>query len=230
MVRKFSSSGFTLLEIMVALLLTGVIFSILFGVYAQTLDVAADVEQGQRAMRMLRLGTERIRVDLLGVTAPSQTEKEQNATGAEQPELPPFRLRDVRDLNGEDPVFMEFSSVNLLAFSDRFPHRETVRVAYLLRERSLVRRQVVYSGLKGDWPVQEVELVEGVRELNLSCVGPDGQTLVSWPPEGEDLPLIPELIRFTLVLGRDGEPVRRVAFTVRPQWWGEQNETNPATP
>ena len=230
MLRKKNpaSPGFTLLEVMVALLLTGVIFSILFGVYGQTLDVAEGVEQGQRSMRMLRLGTERIRVDLQGVVPPPEQKTEDNSTQEEQVEAPPFLVRDIGDLDSEDPVFMEFCTLNKLEFSDRFPYREGARVSYLLQDGTLVRRQTPFPGLTGEWSAQEVELAVDVRELNVACTGPDGESFSAWPPEGDDILPVPQLLRFSLVLGGDDEPVRRQAFTIRPQWWGGKDETKSA--
>lgn len=225
MIKKTQFSlGFTLLEIMVALLLTGIIFSILFGVYGQTLDVAEEVEQEQERMRMLRLGTERIRLDLQGVVSPPQDPGEENATQGDQSQPPVFLIRDVAHLSEEDPVLMTFYTLNMLEFSDRFPRREAVRVAYLVRDRILIRRQSLFPGLAGEWPEQEVELAEDVQNVRLSCTGPDGELLSSWPPEGEDLPPVPGVIRFSLVQGREGESPRKNMFTVRPQWWGERDD------
>ena len=225
--KSISSPGFTLLEIMVALLLTGVIFSILFGVYGQTLDVAESVERGQRSMRILRLGTERIRLDLQGLIPAPEKKKDENATQEEVPPVPPFLVREFDDLDLDDPVFMEFCTVNRLAFSDTFPARDPVMVSYLVQDGTLIRRQVPFPGLAGEWSAQEVELFGEIRELELSCVGPDEEVFSSWPPEGEDIPPVPGLIRFSCTLEKEEHSAQRVAFTIRPRWWEGQSEKKP---
>ena len=81
--------GFTLLEILIALMMTATIMGALFGVFASSLDVAQEVERSARDDQMMRMVMDRITRDVRSFVALSAGdmrvgEREGNGTNVQE--------------------------------------------------------------------------------------------------------------------------------------------------
>lgn len=164
-------SGFTLLEVLIAMALSAVIMVALFAVFNAVADVAAGVKSheaegyGQRALESILFD------DLRSVYRGSGANyKFTGNSGA---------------FLGSDGEFLSFCTTATLGASGDGPSFSLRRVEYLLdgnsREKTLIRREKSYCGVKGDWEWVEVPILKGIADLEAEYLDPmDDSYVTEW--------------------------------------------------
>jgi type II secretion system protein J len=157
------SSGFTLIETLVAITLSSVVMLALFGMFSGVVDVVSHVRKqenvsyGQSIFRSLLMD------DLRSIYLGSQED---------------FRFKGGSgSFLGIDGGFLEFATSASLNTVGGEVTTSLKRVQYTLvrgeRGSDIVRRERAYCGVKGDWEWVEAVVFRGVEELELEYLDPE---------------------------------------------------------
>jgi general secretion pathway protein J len=165
---KRKASGFTLLEVLIASAILGVMYTMYFVKSSQVNDVRARLEDTTDQLVELQLGFFTIGQDIQHSVA-----------------------RPVRDIYGEAIPAIRGSSINEMQIElTRTGHRNPIRlqrsslqrVAYILEDETLYRV---------NWPVLDrsqsteptrVELIHNIKSLEIQFLSSKDKWLTDWPP------------------------------------------------
>lgn len=157
------SSGFTLLETLVAITLSSVVMLALFGMFSGVVDVVSHVRMqegvsyGQSIFRSLLMD------DLRSVYLGSQ---------------PEFRFKgESGSFLGIDGGFLEFATSASLNSVGEGAATSLKRVQYTMERGEkgddIIRRELAYCGVTGDWEWVDAVVFRGVEELELEYLDPE---------------------------------------------------------
>ncbi len=217
------ASGFTLLEIMIALAIAGIVVASLFAVYGKTLDVGEQIREQAGLEQSARMLFQQLHKDFEGLYyRPSQNASSpgpysflgagEGGTGVETSEV---------------PALLRLGSTTSLDFKKgTLPRHKLFRVRYLLRgssqgedgTRTLLREQLAFPGIRDS--AERVALTDNVRELELSFVDSEGRSTRSWNSADrmgqKEKPSLPKMVevRLTLQSGEGTERTYRMQFSV----------------
>ncbi len=189
--------GFTLIEIMIALMIFALLSAIAYRGLEAVLNARARVEQEARKWRGLALAFINIQQSLASVV-------DRSIRGSDGLIAPPFS--GVAGVRHEEEAALVFTRTG-------FPDHGGVladlqRVGYRVNGGRL--EQLIWPVLD-QAPATEphaMTLVQGVKAMNARYLGPDGAWGASWPPAGDSAPA-PAAVELELQLVT-GETVTRV--------------------
>ena len=166
------SPGFTLMEIMVALAIVALLFTSLFAVFDQSMNVAEQVKNQSSMDQIARLILRQVANDLDSLYLPQSKDQDFGFQG-QNPE-PEFMV--------DNSTVLEFSTTAGLDFNATFPSQSLYRVSYVLSPRAdsqprqfrLLRSQVLLSG-NGTVPETRttLSLSKTVRSFQVEFVDPE---------------------------------------------------------
>lgn len=202
-------SGFTLVELLIAMTLTAVIGMVLFSTYAAVMDNGRNVRE-----RVLRRESERvfwgiIDNDIAGLCVTDDKRSTLPPLSREPVALSDdyYRLTDSDPPDASsDEVLLSFPTSSHLADSPESALPGPVCVEYVLRDgnrtAALIRRERAFCGVEGDFPWSELVLVRDVKRAEAAMYAPKTGFVADWPSPvaPEDLP---QSIR--LRIEREGE-------------------------
>jgi len=220
-------SGFTLLEILVALAVAGIVLSALFAVYARVMDAAEQVQSRAEAVHTARLGLGQVARDLDSVyldgnATGNQTESRMagneawNTFQGKTPELP---------MTSEKTIVLSFPACTSPSVSDSFPGQSLYRIVYFLKQEgsgsklaALQRRQIPLPYIQSQSADTEdhgstVTVMENIKQLSILFLEKPGSGgRKSWG-EGsgrfEQTPALPAAVRLEfLIQDRQGKEHR----------------------
>lgn len=177
------SPGFTLMEIIVALAIVALLFTSLFAVFDQSMNVADQVKNQSSLDQNARLILRQVANDLDSLHLPQKKDQDFGFQG-QSPE-PEFMV--------DNSTVLEFSTAAGLDFNATFPSQSLYRVSYVLsplgesepRQFRLLRSQVLLSG-NGTVPETRTTLTlsKTVRDFQLEFVDPERiEPASSWNAE-----------------------------------------------
>ena len=207
-------SGFTLLEILIAIAILALVMSSLYGAYSGTLETTEMVESARDVDQVARLALMQM-VDDFSALYYRKAEGENEDS--------PFRFQGGMDAEGEGGTVVQFASTCHLGFDVSFPSLRINRVSYVLEKQAdnqryyrLVRMELPFVDLSGEREETAVELADTVESLTLTYLNEDGETLSQWDSKAEETEgLLPRLVHIRLQLA--GEKSRVFATTVAIQ-------------
>ncbi|WP_147822604.1 prepilin-type N-terminal cleavage/methylation domain-containing protein [Salidesulfovibrio onnuriiensis] len=187
-------SGFTLLEVLVAVALSAVIMMALFAMFGSVADVASSVRAREEAASGVRTLEGLLFDDLRSLYAGKETE---------------FRfVGKSGSFLGEGGTLMAFSTTASLGDNSDGASFSLQRVEYVLKDVSgvgtLFRREKRYCGLSGRWPWVEVPVFRGIDELEVAYADPETDSFLSEWASGQRYPASVRV----RILGADGEEQR----------------------
>lgn len=212
-------SGFTLLEILIAIAILALVMSSLYGAYSGTLETTEMVESARDVDQAARLALMQMADDFSSLYY-------RKAEG--ENESSPFHFQGGMEAEGEGGTVVEFASTAHLGFDVSFPSLRINRVSYVLEKQEdnqryyrLVRTELPFVDLSGEREGTAVELADTVESLTLTYLNEDGETLSQWDSKAEGTEgLLPRLVHIRLQLA--GEQARLFATTVAIQSQGEE--------
>lgn len=191
--RRRSTFGFTLLELLVALAVFGILSAMSYGGLNSVMRARQGVDRQAELLAQLQKAFTIIGKDLEQVVA-----------------------RSVRDSYGEEKVAMQAVDYeqNQLEFTrtgwnNPFPSKKRVRsmlqrVAYGLKEGRLLRIYWFDLDLSYDSPAFETVLLEQVAAFELRFVDGDREWQREWPVLGSDGKVLPRAVEVTIEIERLG--------------------------
>ncbi|MFW6324284.1 MAG: type II secretion system protein GspJ [Desulfovibrionales bacterium] len=216
-------NGFTLLEIMVALGILGLLMAALFAAYTGTLEVAGDIEERTgtaEAARMVIGLMDRDLTCLIGNDEKNESDEEERIS--EEGSVFRGGGTSSSSLDSEDRLVLEFSTSSTLEFSTEFPSHTISKIRYVLRPTrpekisetfSLVRRQLRFPEINSEW--EEVELADQVREMTVSFMDHQGMETDTWDSSTiEEDAEYPALVRIKLTLEEESGTLREYPLLV----------------
>jgi prepilin-type N-terminal cleavage/methylation domain-containing protein len=191
-------SGFTLLEILLALAILALVLSSLFGAYSETITATELVEASREVDQAARLTLGQMADDLKSLY-------QQEVKG--DPKDSPYRFQGGSEESGEEAVeILNFASTGHLGFDLAGPSMSVNRIAYILKKGGegeryfrLIRRERPFADFEGQGEETEVELADNVEELTVTYGDDAGTTFTEWDsasPEHGGRP--PRLVRINL--------------------------------
>lgn len=129
-------SGFTLLEILIAVFIFGTVLSIIYTSYTGTFRIVNETEYEADVYRMARIALERISEDLASVYVPRERESSQEEeASASEAEIPLFRfVGQAREVDGIRADTLSFPSLAHLVFSSEDHPGGAARIGYTVEE------------------------------------------------------------------------------------------------
>jgi prepilin-type N-terminal cleavage/methylation domain-containing protein len=199
-------SGFTLLEILLALAILALVLSSLFSAYSETITTTELVEASGEVDQAARLTLAQMADDLKSVY-------QQEAAG--DPTDSPYRFQGgSEESDGEAVEVLNFASTAHLGFDPTGPSMSVNRIVYLLKKTGegekyfqLIRRERPFADFQGQGDQTEVELADNVEELSLTYGDDARRTLAEWDsasPEHGGLPPRLVQIRLKVAAGASG--------------------------
>ncbi len=199
-------SGFTLLEILLALAILALVLSSLFAAYSETITATELVEDSREVDQAARLTLAQIADDLKSLY-------QQEVKG--DPKDSPYRFQGGSGESDEESVeILNFASTAHLGLDPAGPSMSVNRIAYVLKKGGegegyfqLSRRERPFADFEGQGEETEVELADNVEELAVTYGDDAGTTLTEWDsasPEHEGRPPRLVQIRLKVAAGRSG--------------------------
>ena len=210
----YLSSGFTLLEILIAIAILALVVSSLFGAYSSTMETTEMVESARDVDQAARLALMQM-VDDFSSLYYKKAEGENEDS--------PFRFQGGMDGESEKGTVVQFASTAHLGFDGSFPNLRINRVSYVLEKQAenqryyrLVRMELPFVDLSGEREETAVELADTVESLTITYLNEDGETLSQWDSKAEETEgILPRLVNIRLQLA--GEKSRVFSTTVAIQ-------------
>ena len=199
-------SGFTLLEILLALAILALVLSSLFSAYSETITATELVEASREVDQAARLTLAQMADDLKSLY-------QQEVKG--DPKDSPYRFQGGSEASDEEAVeILNFASTAHLGFDPAGPSMSVNRIAYVLKKSGegeqyfqLSRRERPFADFQGQGGETEVELADNVEELTVTYGDDAGTTLTEWdsasPEHGGRPPRLVQ-IRLKVAAGTSG--------------------------
>jgi prepilin-type N-terminal cleavage/methylation domain-containing protein len=203
--RPAQPSGFTLLEILLALTILALVLSSLFSAYSESITATELVESSREVDQAARLTVAQLADDLKSLY-------QEKVKG--DPKDSPYRFQGVSEAPEGEAAILSFASTAHLGFDPAGPSMGVNRISYLLRKSGegehyfqLIRREQPFADIQGQGEGTEVELADNVEELAVTYGDDAGTTLTEWDsasPEHDGRPPRLVQIRLKVAAGASG--------------------------
>ena len=221
--RLHSRTGFTLLEILVAIAILALVVTSLYGAYSGTLETTEKVESVRDVDQAARLALMQMADDFKSL----YYTKSQGNDGPS-----PYRLGGGEVAEGEEGSLVEFASTNHLGFDMIFPSQLINRVIYVLekdpdneRYHRLIRKELPFADLPGQQQEVTVEIADGIKKLTLTYFNEDGQVFTQWDSSAmETEGLLPRIVHIQLQLAEDESRTFEIKVAIRVQGAGDSGQ------
>lgn len=179
--KKASVRGFTFIELILAVSIFAVVAMAVFSTFGSGISAWRKVQEAQKLHQEIRLGLEKMALDLENATSYSQKDDSLNFAG-EKDGLSFYSL--VENLQS-DPV-----------------HRQLRKITYSLEDPDLKRLEQTFAESVQETKGKELEvLASGFKRLSLFyCYQQEGEPPYKWKDTWNDAQAIPEGIKIELEL------------------------------
>jgi general secretion pathway protein J len=190
--RSRSANGFTLVELLVALFITAILFAMGYGALTQALNARRQVEEQsarltavQQTLRVMEQDIELMQPrpvrDLLGNGYQNPLVVNQNALGG--------GLAAATDSSAQPGLALLSLTRGGWANPAGLPRSELQRVSYLLRDGKLIRQHLPVLDTTAATAVEERELLDQVADLSFRFMDEGLAWYATWPtPTLQGLP------------------------------------------
>ena len=182
-------SGFTLVEILLALFIFAVVLSLIFTSYTGTFRIIDETEYRADIYRMARITLERMHEDLASTYAPQYPESPESEE--ENGEAGEFSGTDA-EISGRRADSLRFTSRAHLVFSEEDRPSGTAEIDYYVEESDegegfvLFRRDTPGVGKAGDEETAGLVLCEKLRSVSFTYYDAEGEAYDNWDSTGEE--------------------------------------------
>jgi len=211
-------SGFTLMEILIAIVIFATLLTTIYASYTGTFRVINDTESQAEIYRTARITMERMIEDLESV----YVQKGSPQAGSEGSKEPPFQfLGEVREIMGRRADTLRFISSAHIDFSGQDPGHGAAQIGYYVKESEDQEGFVLYRSdnplFKETNPLYEepggLVLCEGLISVAFTYYGEGGRTSDSWDSASKGLEnKIPKEVSITLEFENTLNPELPIRF------------------
>lgn len=212
-------SGFTILEILIAIVIFVTLLTTIYASYTGTFRVIGDTESQAEIYQMARIAMERMLEDLESLYI---QEGSRNA-GSEGSTENLFQfLGEEREIMGQRADTLRFLSSAHIDFSGNNPGYGATQIGYYVKESNNGESFILYRTdnplLKEPYPPDEMSgglvLCEGLVSVSFTYYGEDGQTSNSWDSNSAGTESkIPKAVSISLEFINASNPELPVKFT-----------------
>jgi general secretion pathway protein J len=212
-------SGFTLIEILIAIMIFATLITTIYASYTGTFRVIDETESQAEIYRMARIVMDRMLEDLESV----YIQKRDGNVSSEGDSGSSFQfLGEERDIMGRRADMLRFISRAHTDFSGQNPSYGAARIEYFVRERNDGEDFVLY---RNDTPLfaetyhrneesDGLVLCEGLASLAFTYYGEDGGIFNSWDSTAEGMDhKIPKMVSISLEFQNTVNPELPIQFT-----------------
>lgn len=212
------NSGFTLLEILIAIFIFAVVLTTIYTSYTGTLRVVDETESQAEIYWMARIAMERMLEDLESIyisKPPDMGKSEESHHGPSQ-----FVGED-REIKGMSADSLRFISRAHIDLSDQGQETGTAEIGYYVKENYEGDHLVLY---RSDRPMPEASLpleeetgglvlCEGLASVNFTYYEENGDVRESWDSESDELKdKIPKMVSVSLEFLNSLDPEAPLKF------------------
>ena len=220
--HQTNPKGFTLLEILIATFLFGVVLTIIYTSYTGTMRVVDTAESQAEIYRMARIALERILEDLESVYVSQMKEGSESEKNAFQP----FQfVGEDKEISGRDADTLSFASTAHINLSGKGQEPGAAEIGYYVQENNEGEDFIL---LRSDRPVFEgavtleeqinsgFVLCEKLVSVSFSYHGEDGEIFESWDSSsGQQKGKIPKMVSIALKFVNSANPESPLVFMTR---------------
>jgi general secretion pathway protein J len=212
-------SGFTLLEILIAILIFSTLLTTIYASYTGTFRVIDDTESQAEIYRMARIAMERMLEDLESLYIHNGTQQ----GGSEEEQESSFQFfGEEREIMGRRADTLRFISSAHIDFTGKDPGFGPTRISYYVKENDDGEDFILY---RSDNPLSMethpfdeesggLVLCEGLASVVFTYYGEDGQTFTNWDYMSEvSEKKIPKAVSVTLAFENALNPELPITFT-----------------
>lgn len=213
------NSGFTLFELLIAMLLTAIIGAVMFKTWDLVIHAGTDSRQLVALRERERTVFGILDNDMAGMIFPSGDGLPLPSAAPVEPATEFYEALGRKQESTLPPgasILLSFAcgaSINPHGIKPEFPVCVEYRLQKTLQGSDLVRRERQACGISGDFPWQETILFKNIDTAKFEFIFPNGRTLARWTPD--DLAQHPQAIRFAW--RPHGEKERELLFSIFPQ-------------
>ncbi|MFW6147332.1 MAG: PulJ/GspJ family protein [Thermodesulfobacteriota bacterium] len=212
-------SGFTLLEILIAIVIFATLLTTIYASYTGTFKLVEDTESQAEIYRMARIAMDRMIEDLESLYI--QNNSQQSSSEAESEVLFQF-FGEEREIMGQRADTLRFISSSHIDFSGKDPAYGPTQISYSVKESENGEGFILY---RSDNPLfkkttffdEESDgliLCEGLDSVVFTYHGEDGQTFDNWDyTDSGPKKRIPKAVAITLEFKNILDPERPMTFT-----------------
>ncbi len=215
------SSGFTLIEILIAMVILATVLSTVFASYAGTFRIVKETEDRAEAYRMARIALERMIEDLESFCRPVKRTSEE-AEETDDSEKPFEFVGEDKEIEGREADGLRFLSRAHIDLGGQDRSWGTSEISYYVEEAEEGEGFVLYR--KESLPLQEsseensggVPLCVNLSYVSFTFRDAEGETVESWDePTDEDAEPIPKLVSVSLGFVNPADPEAPIKFTTQ---------------
>jgi prepilin-type N-terminal cleavage/methylation domain-containing protein len=210
-------NGFTLLEILIAILILATVLSTVFASYTGTFRIVGETESQAEIYQMARIAFERIIEDLecyyvpqkVGTTESTDAEKSLEFAGEEN------------EIQGRSADTLRFPSRAHLVFGDQGESWGIAEISYYVEEGSEGEGLVLYRSDRLHLePTSEEDggglpLCERLLSVDFTYYDAEGEEYKSWDPSSEEEEGAPQLVSISLEFINPSDPEIPLKFATR---------------
>lgn len=207
-------SGFTLLELLIAILILATVLSTVFASYTGTFRVVNETESMAEVYHMARVAFERILEDLESFHVPNKKEPSEETDADESPYL--FEGKN-GDVNGQNADSMSFSSHAHLVFGEEDQRGGIAKIDYYVEEDAdgealvLFRNDTLQLEEASEESQGGLPLCEKLASVDFTYVGSEGDEAEEWNPEDG----IPKMVSISLGFVNPSDPETTLMFATK---------------
>jgi general secretion pathway protein J len=211
-------SGFTLIEILIAILIFVVVLTTIYASYTGTFRVIDDTESQAEIYRMARIAMERMLEDLESV----YIQKGNQHASSEGDRGSSFQFfGEEREIMGRRADTLRFTSSAHIDFSGKDPGHGATQIGYYVKERNDGEGFVLYRAdnplFRETYPFDEesdgLVLCEGLTSVAFTYYGEDGSVFNSWDSTTEGMEnKIPKMVFISLEFQNTLNPELPIRF------------------
>ena len=205
-------SGFTLVEILLALSIFAIVLSIIYTSYTATFRIINETEYQADIYRMARVALERIYEDLESVYAPQYPESPE--PDEESGQVVEF-VGEEAEVNGRRADSLRFTSRAHLVFSDQDQPSGTADIGYYVEENDeeeeedllLYRKDTPGVGEVPDQETRGLVLCEKLQSVSFTYYDAEGEAYDNWDSTSEEFKdKIPQMVSILLEFTNKSDP------------------------
>lgn len=203
-------SGFTLLEILLALFIFTIVLSLIYTSYTGTFRIIDETEYQADIYRMARIAIERIYEDLESVYAPQDANPPES--DEEDGQFGKFEGRG-GEIDGNRADRLSFTSRAHLVFSEEDQPAGTAVIEYLVEENDeegdllLFRKDTPSVGEPHDEESRGLVLCEKLQSVSFTYYDAEGEAYENWDSTSEEFEnMVPSMVSVLLEFVNKADP------------------------